>query len=127
MIHKSFITTNIILYCEEWEETVKFYKEHLQLPVNFYNDWFVEFCLTSTSRLSVADKRRSSIESCEGKGITLAIETGDIEAAWKYAEMAGLSPTPVKKHPWNAKVFNIFDPEGHRIEMWQKLNTAEAP
>jgi len=35
----------------------------------------------------------------------------------------GLKPTIIKKHPWNARVFYLFDPEGDRIEIWQSVKT----
>lgn len=91
----------------------------MKLPVNFLSDWFVEFRLTASSRLSVADEKRSSIKSCERKGATLAIEVKDIEIERENLNTIGLKPTAIKKHPWNAKVFYIVDPEGHHIEIWQ--------
>ena len=126
-MHNNLITTNMILYCREWDKTVLFYKDQLRLPVNFSTDWFVEFCLTPISRLSIADQKRSSIKSCAGKGITLALEVEDIEAVRKYMDKIGLKPTAIRKHPWDAKVFHLFDPEGHRIEIWQSFNSNEAP
>lgn len=112
-------TSNIILYCREWKETVRFYRDRLQLPVIFSTDWFVEFRLNAKSSLSVADRIRSSIESCEGKGMTLALEVEEISSVHQCVERAGLGPTPVRKHSWGARVFYLFDPEGHRIEIWQ--------
>jgi len=41
-MHKNLITTNMILYCKEWEKTVRFYRDQLHLPVNFSTDWFAE-------------------------------------------------------------------------------------
>jgi predicted enzyme related to lactoylglutathione lyase len=120
MMHKSLKTTNMILYCKEWEKTVRFYRDQLHLPVNFSANWFVEFRLTENSRLSIADEKRSSIKSCGGKGVTLALEVEDIERMKGDMETIGLKPTVIKKHPWNAWVFYLFDPEGHRIEIWQK-------
>ena len=79
-MHKNLITTNTILYCKEWEKTARFDKDQLHLPINFTTDWFVEFILTENSRLSVADENRSSTKSCEGKGITLALEVKDVKA-----------------------------------------------
>nr|CBX30809.1 hypothetical protein N47_E43210 [uncultured Desulfobacterium sp.] len=117
------ISTNMILYCKEWEKTVRFYKERLHLPVNFSNDWFMEFSLTANSRLSIADEKRSSIKSCAGKGITLALEVEDIEAVRKDMVKTGLEPTVISEHPWNARVFYLCDPEGHRIEIWQSINS----
>lgn len=93
----------------------------MHLPINFSTYWFVEFSLTASSRLSIADEKRSSIKSCAGKGITLALQVEDIEAVRKDMVKNGLEPTVISKHAWNARVFYIFDPEGHRIEIWQKI------
>ena len=116
------ITTNTILYCKEWKKTVRFYRDKLKLPIIFSTDWFVEFRINAMSRLSIADENRSSINSCGGKGVTISLEVDDIEAVREYAEKAGMKPTELRKHPWDAQVFYIFDPEGHRIEIWQASN-----
>lgn len=118
-MQKNLKTTNTILYCKDWEETVRFYRDRLHLPVNFSTDWFVEFRLTDSSRLSLADEKRSSIKSGGGRGITIALEVDDIETAHLFAEQMRLNPTTVRKHPWNAQVFYFFDPEGRRVEIWQ--------
>lgn len=113
------ITANTILYCGHWEETVRFYRDGLRLPVLFATDWFVEFRLAADSRLSVADERRASIKSSGGAGITVSLQVEDIDATWEHAKETGLAPTAISEHPWHARVFCLFDPEGHRIEMWQ--------
>ncbi len=113
-------TTNTILYCREWEKTVHFYKKLLDLKVIFSSEWFVEFQVTPESRISIADERHSSIKSSEGKGITLTLEVEDIESVWKNLDQIKLNPGKIKKHPWQARVFYMKDPEGHRIEVWQK-------
>lgn len=73
------VSTNTILYCRKWHQTVEFYRDQLNLSITFSTDWFVEFRLNQDSRLSIADEQRSSIKSSEGKGITLAFEVHDIE------------------------------------------------
>ncbi|MBS3754858.1 MAG: VOC family protein [Desulfobacterales bacterium] len=110
-----FKTTNTILYCKQWEQAVAFYKERLGLQVNFSNDWFVEFRLTGGSRISIADETRASVKSCGGKGFTLALEVKDIDSVWADMEKSGIGPADIKNHPWGA----FYDPEGHRIEIWQ--------
>jgi predicted enzyme related to lactoylglutathione lyase len=110
-------SANTILYCKKWEETVAFYRSGLKLPVTTGNEWFVEFKLTRTSRLSVADESRKSIKSSGGTGITIGLQVADITAARTQLEEAGLNPTQVREI-WGSKVIYVFDPEGNRIEFW---------
>jgi len=53
-----------------------------------------------------------------GGGVTLAIKVGNIDAIRRHMEAIGLKSTAITKHPWDAKVFYLFDPEGHSIELW---------
>jgi catechol-2,3-dioxygenase len=110
-------SANTILYCKKWNEVVAFYQTILQLPITTSTEWFVEFKLTRTSRLSVADESRASIKSGSGKGITIGIQVADIMTTRTQLEEAGLTPTAVKE-VWGAKAFYVFDPEGNRIEFW---------
>jgi len=114
-----FKSANTILYCSKWEDTVRFYRELLKLPVTFSTDWFVEFSLNESNRLSIANEKRASIKTSRGKGITLSWEVDRIERAWADVRKNGLAPTPIQKHLWGARVFYLFDPEGTRIEFWQ--------
>lgn len=118
---KSLIATNIILYCQAWDATLRFYRDGLQLPVLFSNDWFMEFALTETSRLSLADEKHASIKSCKPAGVTLTLQVQDLDVVWDFTASMGLQPTEIRNHPWNARIFHLFDPEGHRIEIWQIL------
>lgn len=111
-------TSNTIIYCLKWKKTVEFYKNKLNLEILFSNDWFVEFKLTDSSRLSVADSARTSIGSSSGKGLTLTFEVDNIDKTYLFLKEADLNPPSIKDHGWGAKVIYIFDPEGSRIEFW---------
>lgn len=113
---------NTILYCKKWQETVDFYQQRLGLPINFASDWFIEFKLTDSAHISIADERRASIKSSGGVGITLALEVADAADAWQYLRNCGLDIDPVREHPWGAHVFYFHDPEGHRIEVWSPID-----
>lgn len=115
------ITTNIILYCKEYENTVRFYRDRMHLAVTFSTNWFVEFRLNEMARISVADEKRTSLKSCSGQGMTLSLEVEDIQASWDDSIKSGLEPSAISSHPWSAKVFYLFDPEGHRLEIWQSI------
>ena len=118
-------TANTIVYCGKWKETVDFYKNHLQLRVTTALDWFIEFELTATARLSIADVSRTSQEACGGKGITIAMEVEDIAAFHVFLETAGLHPPIIRDHAWGAHVFYIHDPEGNRLEFWSPKKNGE--
>ena len=110
---------NTILYCKKWQETVDFYKNRLGLSITHDSDWFIEFKLTETAHVSVADERRASIKSSGGAGITLALQVESATRTWEHLRDSGLEIGPVREHPWGARVFYFFDPEGHRIEVWE--------
>ena len=108
---------NTVLYCDEWAATVDFYRGVLGFPVEYESDWFVEFRITDSAFLSVADPRRSTIPAVEGKGITLTFQTTDVAATRSLLEAHDVAATPITQR-WGADVFYCHDPEGHRIEFW---------
>lgn len=108
---------NTILYCKKWEETVAFYRDGLGLLVISSTDWFVEFKLNESARLSVADETRASIKSGDGKGITISLQVADVEELRSQLIGLGLDPTPIKE-VWGSKAMYLRDPEGNRLEFW---------
>ena len=113
-----FKTTNTILYCEKWSKTVAFYQNDLGLPITFASDWFVEFQLTETAHISIANEQRATIKSSGGAGITLTLQVESADETWQHLHDKGLTLEPVRDHAWGARVFYLFDPEGHRLEFW---------
>ncbi len=117
--------TNTIIYCDKWTETVAFYAEKLGLPVTCKNSWFVEFALSETGRISIADASRTTVKSAAGKGITLSFRMKNINAIWHTLRKAGINPTVITDHPMQAQVFYFFDPEGNRIEIWSPTDSVK--
>ncbi len=110
---------NTVLYCDVWPETVEFYRSVLGLPVEFENDWFVEFRITSSSYLSVANASRASIGTGGGLGITLSWRVSDVAETRMLLEARRIDVTPTQRR-WGAQVCYCHDPEGHRIEFWSE-------
>jgi catechol 2,3-dioxygenase-like lactoylglutathione lyase family enzyme len=110
-------SSNTILYCGKWQETVAFYRDVLKLDIHFSNDWFVEFSLSKCARLSIANEESTSIKSCSGKGVTVCFQVDDIQNMHTYLMELSVSPTPIKVI-WGANSFYVYDPEGNRIEFW---------
>ena len=115
--------TNTILYCCRWAETVVFYRDRLQLAVAYQNDWLVEFRLSETAFLSVADQSRTSLSSAEGDGITLSFQTEDLPAVHRHLTDLGVAPSAIRSQVLGADVFYIFDPDGTRIELWCRMRS----
>jgi len=110
--------SNTILYVRRWNETVAFYRDRLGLEIAFRNDWFVEFRLTPTAFLSVADQSRTTMASGNGKGITLSFRIDDLQAAHRAFIKDALAPTAIRSRVMGADLFYLLDPEGNRIEFW---------
>lgn len=108
---------NTILYAADWPAMVAFYRDQLQLPVEFENDWFVEFGLAPNAYLSVADAGRASIDAGTGAGITLTWQVPNVVEARRQLVAAGVDVSEVKSR-WGASVAYLFDPAGNRIELW---------
>ncbi len=115
------VRSNTILYCQLWDETVRFYRDGFGFAVSYQNEWFVELVVADGVCLSVADERRTSIRSAQGQGITLTWQVPNLDAARESLLRRGLSPGAVRKHPWGARVCYLRDPEGHRVELWEPL------
>jgi len=109
--------SNTILYCRNWEKTVRFYRDTLNFSVNHERDWFLEFHLTGSSYLSIADESLASIKSVDGNGVTLSWQVEDIELAQGKLHELGVKTSPIESI-WGSQSFYFFDPEGHRIELW---------
>ena len=108
---------NTILYCAAFEETVEFYRRRLGLEVTFANDWFYEFRLHDRATLSIADARRATISPVGGEGMTLSFKVEDLDAVRRRLEELGVDTTAIFER-FGSRVFDIHDPEGHRIEFW---------
>lgn len=109
---------NTILYCEKWPETVTFYQTGLKLPVTVSTDWFVEFRLTDSARLSIADASRTTRDTTRGQGHLITFQVKDISETRFRLCRAGLNPTPVTTHAWGVDVMYLTDPEGNCLEFW---------
>jgi predicted enzyme related to lactoylglutathione lyase len=113
----SINSANTILYCNKWPEMVDFYQNRLNLPVTFFSDWLVEFQLSESAYLSVANARQTTISSSQGAGLTLTFRVESADKTWQILKHNGIAVGSIKDI-WGARVFYFFDPEGYRLEVW---------
>ncbi len=118
VLQEQIVCANTILYCEKWTETVAFYQTGLKLPVTESKDWFMEFRLTDTARLSIADANHTTRKTSRGQGHLITFQVKDMAETRSRLCRAGLNPTPVTTHAWGADVMYLTDPEGNCLEFW---------
>ncbi|MBL0715540.1 MAG: VOC family protein [Desulfosarcina sp.] len=117
MLADNVLRSNTILYCQQWRSTVTFYRDVLKLAVNHETDWLVEFKLQGQAYLSIADARRTSIPGADGRGLTLSLQVRDLDRAHALLGQSGIRVSAIRP-VWGARAFYLYDPEGHRIELW---------
>jgi len=115
---------NSVIYCRHWPETALFYKTKLCLPVSFENDWFIEFRLTDSAFLSIANAARASIQDVQGQGVTLTWKVPNLEQTKQLLDDQGIATTTIRQK-WDAQVSYFYDPEGHRIGLREDGDGAE--
>jgi catechol 2,3-dioxygenase-like lactoylglutathione lyase family enzyme len=111
------VRSNTILYCLHWRETVDFYRDILGLSSSCLSDWLVEFALTATSFISIADAARATVGASGGAGITISWQVGDLEGWHRRLTQFHVATGPIQ-HRWGSRFFYFHDPEGHRLEAW---------
>ena len=115
----------IILYVKDFEKTMDFYKNILQLPVKMQQDTYVEFdtgatILSINTRKDVKEMTGLNIPDEYGSGQTF--EIGFVtEDVVKTIEALRDQGVPVLKEPaikpWGQTVAYVADPDGHYIEI----------
>ncbi len=110
---------NFILYCDQWPATVEFYRDRLGLEQTYADDWFVEFQLTSSAFVSIADAARATVGSVGGTGVTLSIRIPDVEVLRRRLAARGITTGPAMPR-FGSDTLDVHDPEGNRIEFWAK-------
>jgi lactoylglutathione lyase len=119
----------VILYVNDFEKTMSFYKDILGLSVKMQHDTYVEFDTGSTT-LSI--NTRESVKEITGLNVprenvtTQTFEVGfvveDVEATVDMLRQNGVPiiKEPVTK-PWGQTVAYVYDPDGHFIEICSSL------
>jgi catechol 2,3-dioxygenase-like lactoylglutathione lyase family enzyme len=113
--------TNLILYCEPFQDSVQFYQWLLGQPGHRLSEWLIEFRVVDSVSLSVADPSRCTIAAGDGRGLTISWQ---VKSLGRIA--AALAERKVKvqqRSQWGATCLLFLDPAGNRIEVWCPLQS----
>ena len=107
-----------VLFCCRWDACVAFYQGVLGFPVVDQKPGFVEFEVTPCSRIGLIKSSGKAVSKKNGSSLVLSFRIGNIEEIHKILLMKCGKTSDVKQHPWGARVFEVRDPEGRRLEFW---------
>jgi len=107
-----------VLFCSDWDACVAFYRDILEFPVVDERSGFMEFQVTRTSRIGLIQSRRDSASKKKNSSFILSFRVGNVEELHKILSVQGREVTSVKEHSWSARLFELTDPEGRRLEFW---------
>lgn len=107
-----------ILYCKEWARCVSFYRDVLLFPVVYSNRLFVEFEPVRGACIGLIDAARSRRGSASRDGTLLSFCVRDLEKAHAFISQRCPGVSEIRAHPWGARLFDLEDPEGRRLEFW---------
>ena len=119
----------VILYVNDFDKTMEFYKDVLGLPVKMQQGTYVEF---DTGYTTLAVNTRQSVQELtglnvlEGDSTSKTFEVGfvveSVEETIEALRQKGVNivKEPVTK-PWGQTVAYVSDPDGHYIEICTSL------
>lgn len=115
----------VILYVNDFDKTMKFYRDILGVPVKMEHGTYVEFD-TGATTLSIntreSFKEITGLEAGEGANRSQTFEIGfvvdDVAGTIEHLRGQGVEVLlePVTK-PWGQTVAYVADPDGHYIEI----------
>lgn len=121
---------HIIVTSSDLKEARKFYCDCLGLKIT--NDFEVCF-LVQDNYLMLHDSKafstnifkveKNQYQGMQGTGnINIYFESDDLEALFsKVVEQGYKLIHPIELQPWNQKVFRVYDPDGHIVEIGAPL------
>ncbi|HUN23770.1 MAG TPA: VOC family protein [Anaerolineales bacterium] len=126
------LSFNTLLYVENFAECLQFYRTLLQCEPRAHRTWMVEFLLgeryatLAGSALSLLDVAHSRQKASRLGGLTLVWQVADIQAQVQRLRLAGIVvPEPQLNAKWQALSVFFADPDGNRVELWEKVACSE--
>lgn len=113
----------ITLWATNFDEMVAFYRDQLELPVEFGDENFIQFATGGTKlyihRLGQAPRLR-------GHTVEIHFDVPDVDAAYQALLARGVEfeEAPANR-PWGTRMASMRDPEGFAIEIVGPLDPDE--
>jgi catechol 2,3-dioxygenase-like lactoylglutathione lyase family enzyme len=113
-----------VLFCHEWDACVSFYRDTLGFEVVDTRTGFVELQVAPGSRIGLLRHIRRSDAGKLYNSVILSFRVENTEKIHEILSERCKEVTAVRQHPWGARLFELRDPEGRRLEFWTPIKDA---
>ena len=122
----------VILFAEDLERSVGFYRDVIGLPFKLLGDGYAEFA-TEGSRFALFERSKLpelvGVEHEPGGGphgeVVFLVEDVDAEAERLRGVGARVLKGPIDR-PWGHRTLHVADPDGHVVELAQEIPRARS-
>jgi catechol 2,3-dioxygenase-like lactoylglutathione lyase family enzyme len=113
----------ITLWAVNFEEMITFYRDKLELPIEFSDDNFVQFA-TQGTKLYI--HRMGTAPSLRDNTVEIHFDVPNVDVAYDALIQRGVEfEDPPANRPWGARMAAFRDPEGFALEIVGPLNPDE--
>jgi len=110
-----------VLFCREWDACVNFYRDILGFEEVDTRAGFVEVQVTPESLIGLLRHKKEDGAINLDTSIILSFKVGNVGKMHQRLSKRCKGVTELKRHPWGARLFELRDPEGRRLEFWTPL------
>jgi lactoylglutathione lyase len=119
----------VILYVEDLERSIQFYRDAIGLEFKLHGDAYAEFAMEGTkfalferSKLPELIGSAAKAEPSEVPAGEVLILVDDVDGEAERLRAAGVEPLtgPVDR-PWGHRTLHVADPDGHVVELAQEI------
>ena len=107
-----------VLFCRKWDACVSFYRDVLGFEEIDAKTGFVEVQVTPGSRIGLLRHNKNADAQNHDTFVILSFRVGNIEKIHEILSARCQGVAEIKQHPWGARLFELRDPEGRRLEFW---------
>ena len=113
----------ITLWAVNFDEMVAFYRDKLELPVEYGDQNFIQFA-TQGTRLNI--HRLGNAPALREHTVEIHFDVPDVDAAYDALRQCGVAfEEPPANRPWGARMAAFRDPEGFTLEIVGPLDLDE--
>jgi catechol 2,3-dioxygenase-like lactoylglutathione lyase family enzyme len=112
---KSFHT---VLVCREWDACVSFYRDILRFEAVDSREGFVEVRVHPGAYIGLIRQKTAEDPGTPDTRIILSFRVEDLDTIHEILRERRINVTGIQLHPWGARLFELRDPEGRRLEFW---------